>query len=366
MKQGKNIHELAQKLQHIAETKRDFVAPTSHLYMDDNARIHLGGLENASPDHQGFDLTRWAAHQVAAWGGIPSQYFDKLMEQNREVLSRNVNHAITFSNRARIGVAGIAPSQGERRLIRTIDGTARAFLSSRYRILDSSDLVSTVLPVAIDNGLEIASCDLTETRLYLKLTSPRLQAEVKKGDVVQYGIVVSTSDVGSGAARVEPFILRLVCLNGMIAPDSSIRKFHIGRDMEAESVREILSDATKQADDNIFWAKVRDVFLHSLKTEVFESLVDRLRVAAGEPIKSPDLNRVVELTSRAVGVTGDAMKGSILNHLARGGDLSRWGLVNAFTAAANDSDNYEVATSLERAGGVILDLAPAEWTRIAA
>jgi hypothetical protein len=42
----------------------------------------------------------------------------------------------------------------------------------------------------------------------------------------------------------------------------------------------------------------------------FEAQVDRLRVAAGEEIKNFDLPRVVELTMRATGLTGDGKKNS--------------------------------------------------------
>ena len=370
MKQGQTIQDLSQILLSNDRNKRDFIAPISKLWMDNEAFLHMNDPCASPSPETGFDLTNWAAHQVAQWGGIPTGYYDKLAAQNKELLARNVNHAILHAKLVADVHQSSRPHQPvapeERRLVRTIGGTARAFLSSRYRILDSTDLVNTILPPAIDNGLQIASCAITETRLFLKLTTPRIQAEVKKGDVVQYGISVSTSDVGAGAARVEPFILRLVCLNGMTAPDSSIRKFHIGRDMEADAVREVLSDATRAAEDTIFWAKVRDVFLHSLNQEVFDTLVDRLRVAAGEPIRNVDLLRVVELTSRAVGITGDETKNTILHSLAGVGDLSRWGLVNAFTAAANVAGDYDVATELERAGGKILDLSAEQWKVIAA
>jgi len=58
--------------------------------------------------------------------------------------------------------------------------------------------------------------------------------------------------------------------------------------------------------------------------------------------------------------------GSILTYLAQGGDLSRWGLSSAITAAANGMEDYEQATVLERVGGELLDMTPAQWRPIAA
>ena len=65
----------------------------------------------------------------------------------------------------------------------------------------------------------IASCDITETHLYLKVINKSMKAEIAKGDIVQAGFVVSNSEIGLGASKVEPLVYRLVCKNGMISRD---------------------------------------------------------------------------------------------------------------------------------------------------
>lgn len=65
----------------------------------------------------------------------------------------------------------------------------------------------------------IASCEVTEGNLYLKVINKAIRAEVKPGDVVQAGFVVSNSEVGLGSLRVEPLVYRLVCSNGLIVND---------------------------------------------------------------------------------------------------------------------------------------------------
>ena len=229
-------------------------------------------------------------------------------------------------------------------------------------------MLETALPVMIEKGMEVVSSEITDTRLFLKALSPKLTAEVKKGDVVQYGLVVSTSDVGAGSVRVEPLIYRLACLNGMIS-STAIRKFHIGKNNAEEDIRELLSDNTKNLTDAAFWAQVRDVILGSMKSENFEAEVDKLRVAANEEIKNFDLPRVVELTMRATSVGGENKKNSILAALANGNQgagLTKWGLINSFTAAAkSDSISYEESIELERAGGAILELPQSAWKNIA-
>jgi hypothetical protein len=48
-----------------------------------------------------------------------------------------------------------------------------------------------------------------------------------------------------------------------------------------------------------------------------------------------------------------------------GGDLTRWGFVNAVTATANHASSYDRASELEALGGQVLDLPRAEWREIA-
>jgi hypothetical protein len=55
------------------------------------------------------------------------------------------------------------------------------------------------------------SCDVTESRFYLKAVTDRVQGEVKQGDAIQAGLVVSNSEVGQGSLRVEALDSRLVC-----------------------------------------------------------------------------------------------------------------------------------------------------------
>jgi hypothetical protein len=53
-----------------------------------------------------------------------------------------------------------------------------------------------------------------------------------------------------------------------------------------------------------------------------------------------------------------------MRNLIEGGDLSRWGLVNAVTSTSQDAANYDRATELERIGGQVVELKQAEWTAL--
>lgn len=377
MKTGKTLVELAKELERIKSVARDFLVPTEKLEakavdapligsdgirIDGQDRNVVLTFKNGE-DHQ-FKLNPWSGGQLAIYSEIPKPYFDRLNSENPSLLASNINHGLYRQS----SIARKAGKQ-ENRMLRTLDGKVRGLLSSRYRILDAHDMLESVLPVMMDKGMEVVSSEVTERRLFIKALSPNLKAEVKKGDVVQYGLVVSTSDVGAGSVRVEPLIYRLVCANGMIS-NTAIRKFHVGKNQAEDDIRELLSDRTRELTDAAFWASVRDVVLGSMAPHNFEKQVDLLRVAANEEIKNFDLPRVVELTMNATKISGERKKNSIIASLASGNEgagLTRWGLINAFTRAAQDESlGYEDSIDMERAAGQILELPRTAWSYIAA
>ena len=63
----------------------------------------------------------------------------------------------------------------------------------------------------------------------LKVVNHRLEMEVRKGDIVQAGVMISNSEVGLGAVSIQPLVYRLVCTNGMVVNDMGERRHHVGR-----------------------------------------------------------------------------------------------------------------------------------------
>lgn len=246
-------------------------------------------------------------------------------------------------------------SKPERRMIRTLDGQARAFLSDRYRRLDNLELCAAVLPIVQEmKGATIASCDVTPAHLYLKVINKRLKAEVDVGDVVQAGFVVSNSEVGLGSLRVEPLVYRLVCKNGLICKDFSTKKYHVGRQLNHsdEDAYELYSGQTIAQDDKAFFMKVQDVVRAAVDETKFKLTLDKLRQAKQIPLDHEPVKSVQMLADKFQ--LSQAEQGDILRQLFMGGDCSRYGLMNAVTAASQMSATYERATELERIGGEIL------------
>ena len=346
MKQSLTLTQMAQELERQQSAKRDFLAPDRSLQLvtiDDRTT----DIRMELPDVGRFPIQPYAHGQIAQHLGIPKVYYDKMRVQAPALLAANANHWLSDSH--------------AQRMVRTLNGTMRAYLSNKYRPLDHFDLAEAVLPVLLEDGhVRVESSAITETRLYIKVVTERLQAEVKVGDVVQAGLVVSNSEVGAGSVKVEPLLYRLWCKNGAIANDFAMRKHHVGRGHGEEgSIREFLRDETLALDDKAFWAKVQDVVRGTFTEVIFHAMVQRWREATQQPITG-DPAKVVEVTAKRLGVT-EAERGGILRHLIEGADLSRYGLANAVTRQSQDVDDYDRATELERLGSQIIELPQNDW-----
>ena len=249
-------------------------------------------------------------------------------------------------------------------MLRTLDGRVRAVLSNRYRCLDNVDLAQSVLPILgqFQDGT-FESVELTETRMYIKFVLPRLQYEMRVGDVVQAGIVVTNSEVGLGTLAVQPLVYRLVCSNGMIAADQSIRKTHLGRALGNDDGVTIFQEDTRQADDKAFFLQVRDVVRSALSEDTFRQIAMKMQKTMGIELKASPVKTVEVLRQRYT--LSEEEGDGVLNHLIKGGDLSGYGLVNAVTRYSQDVEDYDRATEFEALGGKLIELSGREWKGLA-
>lgn len=340
MNKGISLSALAAQIESQQALKHDLIAPTNAMFLTDDAE----GLIIAGQGE--YKINNHAHDQIGDRLKIPAKYYDRMLAEAPHLLAANVN---TWFNK-----------NPERRMVRTLDGTARAFLSDRYQRVDNHEIAEVALPVLMNiPDVQIVSTQITEHRMYIQAVSPRLQGDVKVGDAVQAGVIISNSEVGAGAISVAPMIYRLVCLNGMIIPDQKFRAYHVGR--RIEDSEQLWADDTKRADDRAILLKVRDMVALAVNELNFAKTLDQMRGTTEAKITgNPAL--AVEVLGKKLGTT-EAEQGGILRALIEGGDLSAWGLINAVTAQAH-SAQYDRAVEFETAGGTLLNLDRSEWSRI--
>jgi hypothetical protein len=354
MKLGKTIDELEIELLRQNDQKKDFLVDTRQLRFSPEERgmsLKIFDSPNDSDYLKKLNVGDIAHRQIGAKLNIPAKYYAKMQTEYPELLAENVN--AWFGKEPKVG------------MIRTLYGSARAFLSNRYRRIDNMEIALAVIPLLKGTpGLRIASCELTEQKMYIKAINERLETEVTKGDIVQSGVVITNSEVGLGSVMVSPLIYRLVCTNGMIAADSGVNKRHIGRINTSEDEDySLYRDETLKADDQAFLLKIQDIVGVVSDELQFNKVVDKMREAAGVSITGNDIPHVVELTSKEFGFTQDE-NSKILQHLFEARDYTKYGLANAVTRTAEDVPNYDRASEIEAEGFGVVTMDDLIWRRI--
>ena len=365
MKTGRSILELAHEVERQAQTKRDFVAKTSAIELSYDQEFERLLKLNVG-DHK-FGLNDLAHSQIGEYCAIPKAYYDRCRAEDPELLIHNVNR-------------WIASHKDEKRLVRTLDGSTRAFLSDAYRPLENIDLANAILPVLLNTGkFDIMSCEVTERRLYIKAVGKELARELAKTgnrlgdgqhkivDVIYPAVVISNSEVGYGQLSIEQGVWTRGCSNLATMAARSLKKRHVGarHGLLSDDLVSQLSDETRKKTDEALWCQVRDVVAGTFDPARFDEVVDTLNGSQEDRIdRSADVVEVVKTAGNKLGFTETEGKG-ILQHLIEGGDLSRYGLFNAVTRFSQDVESYDRASELEKIGGNVIELPRNDWQQIA-
>ncbi len=342
------IQGLSQELQRQLSTKRDIMADTRLVSFapmergDDPAKLALdidlpGGVER-------FGVRRTAHQQIASKLDIGWPLYERLMTNHPDLLVQLAN--------------GLLNREPKRRLLRVLDGDVRAFLTDSYRCRDNWDLMEqAVLPVLAERtDVKFSRCELTDTHLYVKVLLPEFELPdptPKVGTVIHGGLIIKNSEIGWSSLLVAPFTTQYWCANGQVHDVMGQRQRHVGaRPKNEAEAWELYSDETLKLDDAAFFAKTRDVITGVLNETVFDTIVGNMAELAGVKVdRAPAA--AVEILGRRVGMT-QGERGSMMQHLIEGGDLSAFGYVNALTATARDLD-IDRQVELEITAGRMID-----------
>lgn len=357
MKTGMSITDLAKELERQKDVRRDFTAPTGALILADDARtLRIG-------DASSGQLTQHAKRQLGEKLQVPVALYDRLEAKHPDLLAHLVNQ--------------LFQREPNKLMVRTLDQSVRGIMSSRFRPLDNYDLAEAAFPVLVKAGAEIVSCNLTETKLYIKALLPWLDRELPMPEGLKMGvghnffvrkitgaITITNSDVGASRLLVSPGIFERQCTNLAVFKDDSFGKLHIGKDSGSdEGISEYLSDQTRAIEDAAFWAKVRDVVQATMDGRVMDAIVARLQASRGDVI-SGNPEKVVEVFAKKQGLN-ETEKGGLLRHLVGSGEMTRYGLQWAVTRLAQDVESYDRASDLERLGGAVIELPRSDWQALA-
>jgi hypothetical protein len=170
-------------------------------------------------------------------------------------------------------------------------------------------------------------------RLFTRSVFDRV-LEVRPGDRLQGGVALKATKV---EICLYPYAFRQVCRNGAImAHTISSRVIRDLPDQETETVLE----------------RVREGVAACCEPDVFPGVVRQMRTASEGHVDLA-LN-LLPFLSRLSGSAGAQLVASLMDRFFRDGDQSHFGLGNAITAVARDTEDPELRWNLEEFGGGIL------------
>ena len=341
MKQGKTLKALATELKRQHDNKHDFIVNTHNLQMQTNSKGESKLTFTLNNKTIIFGVNENAHQQIASKLNIPIRYYQKMQIESPQLLDQTVND--NFKKLA------------ENRILRTLDDTARAFLSDRYRRIDNLEICAAIYPfIESTKFLSVESAEVTDSHLYLKVINKRIKAEISKGNIIQSGFVISNSEVGEGCLKVEPLIFNSFSKNALIFKDCLHKTNHIGRQFKSSSMAYEIPADDRNYNANIFTKLQKDIQAAISDSETFDTIVQLLKQSKQISLQK-DIVKTVESLANDFSLSPNE-RGDILRQLLISEDHSRYGLIQSISAASKISNSYERATELEHISGELLTL----------
>lgn len=295
---------------------------------------------------------------------FPRSYAADLSKWHPSLLDANFNVLLKADSSHRLIRSYDAAYTGERAMARTV-------LSPSYLPLNDDEMVKALRPILDTKGIEVQSAEISPTRTWLKITTPKLKGEVSVSGVVQAGVSISNNEIGRGRIVVTQFLYRLVCTNGMVrgtSGDAEIHRLHRSsalpnfgltcKKVEAKT-------ADRHAAKNAIWNAVSESVGRVMQGATFQDLLASLQAANQvELIAKADTVELFERLGKQYGLTEQEQNTALAN-FETDAEKSVWGIANAITKLGNTTESYERASLLERIGGQIIQLPERDWKRLA-
>jgi hypothetical protein len=302
---------------------------------DGELRVGFGNADALRGVH------RHARRQLCDRLGIPNQYADDLCVSGEgsawrrnlfgQTLREHLDHA------------------GERFLMRSVDGQVRGVLSDKFRRLDGRPMLDAFVAGCKAIGAVPTEGVATDLRYSVRAIIPTILEPIP-GEYMVAGLSQTNSDFGAGQYAVSAFMLRLVCLNGMVG-ESGIKQVHLGGRLP-QNVE--LSAETYRKDTLTMVSATGDVVRALLGPAAIEKRMDIIRKAATTETDSAAMFKKIGalLSKGEKEAVKQAYEGDDVLMLPAGQTAYRFS--NALSWVANSVKDEERKLDLQAAAGAII------------
>jgi len=253
-KLARKSHDIVESIKHIERTGQnlnDFLIPTRSLHFTNNNEVEITWPEPQSLEGtQHFKLHDNAVYQLATRFGINAR--DLRREASGSEWERKV-----FADRLNAYTQNVPKKNF---LVRTVNDTAKAVLSDKYKRLNTAAIFMAFLTAAQKAGSVLVDANHGELRDFAEVILPRVvEIPTEKNGIVftVFGAQIRNSDFGASLLELRIFQMNVVCLNGMVS-QSMIKEKHLGSRIE-ETGAITFAQETVEADTKARALMVRDI-----------------------------------------------------------------------------------------------------------
>jgi len=370
--ENNTLEKLLIRIKDTNARKQDFIAPTKEL--------QFRTLQDAP--HSQSEIV------IEGNGGEPTRFlkvndlcFDQIAQKNgldvrtaRRLQSEYPREYDSLTN-------AIWQKENNKRMVRTYDdpqqgmnpsGTARAFLSDKFKTFDNSDLLESALPQLMESDAcwKIVNCAITQKKMYIRLKSELITGTgANVNDIMAHGIGLSNSETGAGSISAFGINWTLACLNGMQTQNIT-RKSHITSARDGDTWN-ILTNETKEADNHSLKLQLRDIVSSYASRDSFDENLEKMKLASEDTIDVEtteaveNLGKVLTLSKKE---TSNVLDG-LLKTIGQAGyendkPVNRATFVNAVTRVGNTAKADDV-DFWQKLGGQVLNMKKTDWNRVA-
>jgi len=370
--ENNTLEKLLIRIKDTNARKQDFIAPTKEL--------QFRTIEE--DNHPQSEIV------IEANGGEPTRFlkvndlcFDQIAQKNGLDVRTARRLQSEYSREYDSLTNAIWQKENSKRMIRTYDdlnqgmnpsGTARAFLSDKFKTFDNSDLLESALPQLMESeaNWKIVNCAVTQKKMYIRLKSELITGTgANVNDIMAHGIGLSNSETGAGSISAFGINWTLACLNGMQTQNIT-RKSHITSARDGDTWN-ILTNETKEADNHSLKLQLRDIVSSYASRQSFDENLEKMKLASEDIIDVEtteaveNLGKVLTLSKKE---TSNVLDG-LLKTIGQAGyendkPVNRATFVNAVTRVGNTAKADDV-DFWQKLGGQVLNMKKTDWNRVA-
>jgi len=170
-------------------------------------------------------------------------------------------------------------------------------------------------------------------------------------------VMLTNSEVGAGRMAVALGMYRLVCSNGLWHEDI-VQRVHLGQKLELGVVE--WSELTVRKTDEALFAQVADTVRTALEPTLWEKYMTKT-VASAQVELTGNITEIVNLAAPRLGMSQeerDRLVDMFAQELGTPAGKTQWGLANAVTRLARDTEDADRQVELEILGGELVAALP--------